>query len=487
MAQATVQPRLAGRSPVEWAVDRVWRFFCSVRAAIYEMAVLALLVLIGTLRGSDAPQWLADAIPATAPLVRRWYAWDVFHSLPFMALLTLLSVAITICTINRAPGIWRTIARPTVPTTHGFLRSAEPSAVIQSDASTVDLTDGLTATLRAKRYRVLTEQRGAEMHLYADKHRYAKLGTFPFHLALILILVGGIVGARYGFRETEFVIPEGSVREVGHGTGLSVELRGFTDTYRENGMPNEYRSDVVLRKNGEPVEEGPITVNHPMTHGDVVLYQASFGQAVSLRVTDAAGNLLYDDAIPLGLYRSTTNSDAPAGLLDLPQAGTRLHVIAPDENLANSPELDTLQLRSGEMFVEVRALGPNASGTLPGARVRQGETISLAGLNVEFVRERRFALLQVARNPGIPIFFAATLLLVGGLAITFYFPHRRIRGIVGAAPGGGSRAHLAPLAKRDWSGQRDFHRVLESVEQRLQIAPQLLGSRDALSEGSRAT
>ncbi len=208
MAELTAPERSTSRPVFEMAVDRIWRFFCSVRAAIYEIAFLSLLVLIGTLRGSSVPKQLADLIPVAAPLVRRWYAWDVFHSLLFMATLTLISVAIAIGgMLNRAPGIWRAIARPTVTTTHGFLRAADPSARLTSPSSAPHLAEHLREALRAQRYRVLTAQRGEEIHLYADKHRYAKLGTFPFHLALILILVGGIIGAKYGFRETEFIVP----------------------------------------------------------------------------------------------------------------------------------------------------------------------------------------------------------------------------------------------------------------------------------------
>ncbi|HUG60997.1 MAG TPA: cytochrome c biogenesis protein ResB, partial [Methylomirabilota bacterium] len=112
------------------------------------------------------------------------------------------------------------------------------------------------------------------------------------------------------------------------------------------------------------------------------------------------------------------------------------------------------------------------AGEPTAAIATQGETVDLGGVRVEFVREGRFALLQIARNPGIPIFIAASLLLVGGLAITFYFPHRRVRGIVAAAENG-SVAHLAPLAKRDWSGQRDFTRLLEEVASRLHLAPEV--------------
>ena len=130
MTHASVQQRAVNpRALPEIVVDRIWRFFCSVRAAVVEITILAVLVLAGTLRGSSVPRSIADLFPVTAPLVERWYAWDVFRSLPFAGILTLLSVAISVCTINRAPGIWQAIAHPSVSTTHGFLRNAETSAV----------------------------------------------------------------------------------------------------------------------------------------------------------------------------------------------------------------------------------------------------------------------------------------------------------------------------------------------------------------------
>src|SRR5690348_10168832 len=103
MAQATLEKRGFRNSPLETVVDRVWRFFCSVRAAVVEIAILAVLVLIGTLRGSSVPRWIADHIPATTGIVDRWYSWDVFHSVPFMFILGILTIAITVCTLNRAP------------------------------------------------------------------------------------------------------------------------------------------------------------------------------------------------------------------------------------------------------------------------------------------------------------------------------------------------------------------------------------------------
>jgi cytochrome c biogenesis protein len=186
MAEIAAQPPVANRrGPLEVVIDRIWRFFCSVRAAIWEVSILALLVLIGTLRGSEVPQWIANAIPPLQGIVDRWYAWDVFKSLPFAAILGILAIAITICTLNRAPGLWQSIAHPTIKTTHGFIRNAELSLSTTSNKSRDELGEDVRVELSSRKYRVISEEHNGEMHIYADRYRYGKLGTFPFHLALI--------------------------------------------------------------------------------------------------------------------------------------------------------------------------------------------------------------------------------------------------------------------------------------------------------------
>ena len=69
--------------------------------------------------------------------------------------------------------------------------------------------------------------------------------------------------------------------------------------------------------------------------------------------------------------------------------------------------------------------------------------------------------------------------LVGGLAVTFYFPHRRLRGIVSATPAG-SAALLAPIARRDWSAKRVFTQVIATVGQRLGSEPEVTVNEQAL-------
>lgn len=473
MSEATISRPQHVRSLPEIAVDRVWRFFCSVRAAVVEIAILALLVLLGTLRGSSVPRAIADTLPVTTPVIDAWYAWDVFRSLPFAAILTLLAVAIAICTINRSPGIWQAIAHPTVTTTHGFLRNAESSALYESPLDRDAFAGEIGNVLEQRHYRVLAAEQNGEIHLYADRWRYSRLATFPFHLALIMILFGGIVGAAWGFRENELIVPEGSVRDLGHGTGISVRLNDFSEVYREDGSPSVYRSDVTLIRDGADIDTGSMTVNNPFTHGDLVFYQSGFGQAVQLRIVDDRGNVILDDSLPLGPFQSRLNPDAPAARMDLPQAGVALSVVAPDTNPSNQPELDTLNLKPGEMFFMIRPIGTDSPIEQPIPKtVKQGDSVKLGDLTLTFERERRFSVFQVARNPGIPIFFVAAILLIGGSMVTFYFPHRRLRGIIAATPDG-SVARLAPIARRDWSATRVFDELVERISTATGLTPQV--------------
>lgn len=469
MAQLTATTGTPSRSPLEIAVDRIWRFFCSVRAAVAEISFLALLVLIGTLRGSEVPQWMADAWPALQPLADRWYAFDVFSSSLFAVTLAIIAIAIAICTINRAPGIWQTISTPRVRTSPGYIRNAEVNAVYASALPADQLQAGIEAVLRQKRYRVFTERVGDETHLYADKNRWAKLGTFPFHLALILLLVGGIVTSMFGFRDVEFALAEGETRPVGHGTDLSVELVHFTDTYIPTGDAKQYRSDVVIYDDGEKVKSGQVSVNHPISAGVATFYQASFGISADMVVTDANGVELYNQPLEMGFFNLRVNPDAPAGLIRLPAQNKQVIVVAPDTDRANRPDLDNLQLENGQVWVQVTPIDGEMSGDSVEAKVLdQGVPAEVGGLRLTFERESRFTVLQVAYNPGIPIFIIAAVMLVGGLAVTFYFPLRRIRGVIQQSAESGTLM-MTPLAKRDWGGKREFFAIVESADRRLGV------------------
>ena len=456
-----------GATLLESSVALVWRFFASVRVAIWEIGFLALLTLVGTLRGSGVPRTVADHVPGLQGLVDAWYGWDTFGSWLFTATLALIAVGIVIGgMLNRIPGLWKTIVRPTVTTTRGFLRGTAPHAAIGAERPRRELVDDLTAALRRRRYRVLTTQVGDDVHLYADRNRWGKLGTFPFHIALVMLVIGGIVVTQFGFRDVQFVVPEGETVPIGRGTDLSVHLNRFNENYYQDGTAALYQSDVTLVRGGDDVRTGLVEPNQPLKEGGVSVYQSGFGYTASLRVTDGAGNELFHGPVTLGEFASSANPDAPAGVLRLPGTDTTLSLIASDRDPANRPDLDTLGLRAEQLYVQARS-GDQIPGTAaPAARIDPSAPAQLGDLTVAFERYGVYSVLQVAYYPGLWIFGAAAVLGIAGLIAIFYFPLRRIRAIVASDGDERATALLAPLARRDWSGKRDFVELVEDLRQR---------------------
>ncbi|MBA2248286.1 MAG: cytochrome c biogenesis protein ResB, partial [Chloroflexia bacterium] len=234
---------------------------------------------------------------------------------------------------------------------------------------------------------------------------------------------------------------------------------------------------VSILEDGKTVRTGEITVNHPISYRNATFYQSGFGYTAQMRVTDRSGASIYAGQVVLGIFNYTGNPESPAGFVEIPGTGTLLTVVAPDTNPRNAPENDALGLRNGQMWVQLQPAGsggaPAASrGTFPSAVVDQGNPVQVGDFAVTFERELRYTNLQVAYNPGIPIFFIASVLLVGGLVVSFYFPLRRIRGIIAPTPAGATLT-MAPLARRDWSGKRDFFAVVERAGERLSVVPSI--------------
>ncbi len=122
-----------------------------------------------------------------------------------------------------------------------------------------------------------------------------------------------------GFVITSFIVPEGSVREVGYGTNLSLRLNSFVDEYYPDGVPKDYRSQVVLYEGGREVKQDTIQVNHPMSYAGIRFYQSFFGPAAKIQVKSASGEVIYGDSVALSEDIDSMNLQRPAGSLDLPE------------------------------------------------------------------------------------------------------------------------------------------------------------------------
>jgi cytochrome c biogenesis protein ResB len=105
------------------------------------------------------------------------------------------------------------------------------------------------------------------------------------------------------------------------------------------------------------------------------------------------------------------------------------------------------------------------------ARLAEGESATVDGREYTFLGQRDFSGITVRKDPGSLFIWIATGLLVGGLAVTFYVPRRRLWAKI--TP---ERTYLAGIADR---GSR-FGLELRAIGRDA-------GSPDAWSEEQRAS
>lgn len=454
--------------PVTDLADRLWHVFISMRTGLALILFLALLGLIGTLvaqvpAGLAADpaayqQWLAGVRPKYGGWTNVLDAlglFSVFGSVWFKGTVVLLSTSLVACSINRTPLLWRQAVHPRTAVSTGFLEHAPLSEQVDATATPATASALLEQQLRARGYRTLVEADGRDVAVYADRFRWAPFGTVVAHLSLIFILAGAVLGTT-GFRVEDFAITVGSRVAVGNGTNLEIEAVSFSDSYYEDGRPSDYASHLVVYDNGVQAAEQTIRVNDPLRYGDVALFQSFFGPAADIRVADASGGALFEGGVPL-LWGSA-DATKSIGRFEIPGSDLVVYVVG-----VASGRIDPT-IQAGQMQIEVYE--GDASAPIAVEVLDQGQPAEIAGLEFTFQRERQYTGLIVSRDPGAPLVWLGTILLVGGVALVFFFPSRRLWARI-RPTSGGATIQVAAITRHDVTFEAAFGSLIDDVRRGL--------------------
>jgi len=458
--------------------ERLWHFFISMRTGLVLILALALLGLVGTmlvqapagLRGD--PQAYASWLESLRPKYGGWTGildtlglLSIFNSIWFRGIMVLLMTSVLACSANRAPHLWKLTVHPRTNMSESFLEHAPLNMQATGSVEPGVAAAEVESAFRRRHFRTIVQADGDTIHLYADHFRWGPFGTVIAHLSLAVILIGALVGSAFGFRNEGFAIAVGSTVDVGNGTGLSVEAKSFSDSYYTNGSPSDYASELVAYRDGQQVGASTVRVNQPMRIGDVTLYQSYFGAAAAMKVSDGSGKVIAEQGVPLEW--SSNDGTRSVGLLALPEAGLNLYVLGP-----RSGEVDPA-IRPGQMQIEVYRAGSEGAA-IATQIVDQGQPVEMAGLQVTFVRERQFTGLIVARDPGAIFVWLGAILLIGGIALVFFFPCRRAWALIRRGPDG-AIVQVGAVVRHDVGFEAEFRRLAAEVELALAGHPQAEG------------
>ena len=452
--------------------ERIWRFFISMRTGLWLILGLGVLSLIGTLLVQTPAGLAADPAAYASwldsihskyggwtPVFDKLGFFAVFTSVWFKVIMVLLTTSVLACSINRAPRLWKLALHPHTRMGETFFAHAPLGASVLVPAEPDETMDYVAEVLKSHRFRTVTDPGtdsdtgNDELNLYADRFRWGPFGTVIAHLSFVIILVGFFLSATTGFKNTGLVVPVGSTVEIGNGTGLSVKAVSFNDAYYEDGSPSDYASDLILYKNGAQIQRQTIRVNHPMKAEGVSFFQSFFGEAAAMKVTDSAGKTLYDDAAALQ-YQSKDGTHS-IGKFDIKSKGLTIYVVD-----VASGQVDP-NIKAGQLQLEVDQAGKE--DPIATQVVDQGKPATIAGLTYTFERTRQYTGLIVAHDPGAPFVWVGSTLLVLGLFMVFFFPHRRMW-IRIRKTSGGSEVLCASTLKRDLAFNPLFHRIIADIQ-----------------------
>ncbi|MFA4903079.1 MAG: cytochrome c biogenesis protein ResB [Desulfobaccales bacterium] len=394
--------------PKSW----LWGTLTSIRLTVFVLLILAAVAVIGTVVPQNQPpsQYVGRFGEAWGELLWRGGFTNVYFSPWFLAPIVLLALNILACIVHGLPQAVRRAVRPL--TRESALALPERGQVTWP--ANVDpharITEVLHRELGHCRRETFQDQ---EVYLL-ERGRWRPLGPYLIHVALLLILAGGLIGKFWGV-DGQLSIDQGEVAsafQVGPRTekplNFQVRLDNFQVSYYEpGGTPKEFRSDLTFFKNGREGFRATCRVNEPVSFGGLTFYQSSYG-------TEATGPIRL--SVQMGEQRQTI--EAPLRQpVELPGDRGKVIAVRVDGNFQGYGPAVLMAYSPGGGHPQVFwALKDHPE---------LGEQPGPYRFTVESVPLRYYSVFQVKHDPGVWWVYAGFLLFLPGLYLAFFRPTER--------------------------------------------------------------
>ncbi len=502
--------------------DRIWNFFASVKLTVVILIILPLISIIGTIVEQQADQatniklltkFFGDsAAPAVYNIFVKLGFMDMYRSWWFLGILILFSINLTVCSLERIPKVLRVINNPIKPLKENVIKTLSVKKELSIKADLKKVRDEILNRLTASRYRVFESTEEDSVQLYSQKGKYTRLGVYIVHLSILLIFVGAIIGARFGFRGF-LNLGEGEYSTVAYarkgGKTEKIPLNFVikcnwynTEYYGETVTPREFQSELVIIDGGTEVLKKVIEVNSPLTYKGITFYQSSYGMMPGVidefisevSTGDEQGNILrpsfskYPNTIGKFILKVTPKNGQPNTLwlrrgetFEIPGTNITATIIGFSPTLdrdRRTSALGTNTYYKDTMVNPAVAIEVDAPGMekFIGWFLKDNPTWILPRIEheIEFVDYRgiEYTGLLVVKDPGVGIIYLACIIMTLGLYVAFFMSHKKLwirlaneKGFVRISAGGSA-------SKNRLSFEREIDRILSKASRAIEGSTQ---------------
>ncbi len=410
-------------------VNALWQYFSSIKLAIILIAIITVASIIGTLlpQQDAAGEFLRDRSAWFVSLFNFLQLGNLFRSVWFTALLGLFSLNLIVCSWNRFPAAWKLFRRPFQPGRGDLFRDSPPAWRHYSQASLPAEVKRIEALMKRKYRRVAVRETGGGTLVHGEKGALSYLGAYIIHGGILVIIAGALAGIFFGFKGYVNIMEGESVQVAQLISGRGVQPLGFTARcdkfiveFYETGQPKLFRSDMTFTKGDKVLAQGALRVNHPMELEGIRFYQSSYGS-----IPEAAQLIVYKGDSEIARIRVPADGQAvplgKAGSVKALRMEANLMEMGPAVKVQATLDGQVKDLWIFQYLEEIRKHNP---GILAMAPALNPDIALPYRFVLEKLEERYYTGLQVNRDPGAPLVGIGALLMLHGLMLTFFYPHR---------------------------------------------------------------
>ena len=375
-------------------MKKLLRDLRSMRFGIFLLCLIAACSVAGTLipQGREIA-WYARNYTSAHGIILLLRLNRVFESWYFIALLILLGLNLSLCSLTRIRNVIRA-ARGEAERTAGM-----PDTVLLN----AEGMEKLRAYLEDMHCR--SEVLG-ETTVYR-KHGFGRYGTFITHLSILLTLIFGAL-ALYTPTVTDQSCMPGESIFMPDGTEIRVlDFRINDETGRL-----DYMSHVqVTLPDGRQSETAELKVNHPFSFGSWKLFQQTFGTAGSVTVTNLENGGSDDFLLTEEAYLS---ADGVTGI--------HYEMLYPDYIRDPSGNVTLITITEGAYPNPIYQFEVIADGVFTPTLAVPGDELEVRGLRFTFNPPVEYPGLRVKHVSAFlnALLIASFVLMIAGLYISFF-------------------------------------------------------------------
>jgi len=468
---------------------RIWQTLSSIKTGVVLIILVVIFSAAGTVilqRPMTDPDDLQRAYsPAMLRFLDGAGLTDVFHARWFVALLILVCLSIIAASLQRFPNAWRYFSRPYKSPDDTFRRVLPTQT--QIPVSEEEL--GLSAAERAFAHLGLKAERIVRPNsfsLFSERNRISEMAVYIVHASLLLIFLGGIVDALYGWRGFLMLTPGTASSQVELKNGatrsipFSVRCDGAGEDTYADGTPKRWWSKLAVVDGGHEVQSKEIVVNDPLVYHGLRFYQSTYGRTgkidrLVLNATPASAVTRASREISLAMNQTVAlDADTTVQLVEfIPDFVVQDGRVYARSNEVVNPAVHMV-VTSKKANTSVNVWLPEIPGIAENAN-------SPYILEPKDLQTGVYTGLQVSHEPGQWAVWAGVILMAIGLTFVFYVVHMRFWVVPVLDARGRVTLWVGGTANRNRDAfELKFKKLVEQIKQELQpelaasVAPQVV-------------